>query len=85
MPEEVSPQHDNAVSKPLDSLQDVIHKTRSDISLFSQIVAGSSWVRASRKPIPGNSRYTTDTHELALGRYVLSTSRNVLSFSTAAM
>jgi len=47
MPEEVSPQHDNAVSKPLDSLQDVIHKTRSDTScVFAN--CGSSYVRSPR-------------------------------------
>ena len=85
MPEEVSPQHDNAVSKPLDSLQDVIHNTRSDTSC---VFANFCWfLLRSRvaQPIPCNSRYTTDPRELALGRYVLSTSRNVLSFSTAAI
>jgi hypothetical protein len=28
MPQKVSPQHDKTVSKPLDSLKQVIHKTR---------------------------------------------------------
>jgi hypothetical protein len=36
MPEEVSPQRDNAVTKPLESLQRVIHKTRSDNLVLTQ-------------------------------------------------
>src|SRR5215469_1733557 len=57
-------------------------KLAQTLLAFSQIVVPLAF--AHRAANSGHSRYTTDPRELALGRYVLSTSRNVLSFSTAA-
>jgi len=37
MPEEVRPQYKDAVTKPLDSLRAIIHKTRSDNSCLDAI------------------------------------------------
>jgi hypothetical protein len=83
MPEEVRPQYEDAVTKPLDRCSGYPQNSLRQ----SCLDANCSLVPLAFARIAAISRYTADTQELLLERCVVSprnrTSRNVLRFSTA--
>jgi hypothetical protein len=82
MPEEVRPQYEDAVTKPLDRCSGYPQNSLRQ----SCLDANCSLVPLAFARIAAISRYTADTQELLLERCVVSprnrTSRNVLRFST---